>query len=110
MTTSPILALRCRGPIAIFSRPEFKGERMSYPVPTPSAMRGIVEAIFWKPQIQWQIECIKVLAPIKWLSFRRNEVTKKASAPPASVMNGGGEAPVLYAVIFLRKRGRGKLG
>lgn len=96
-SSPPLLSLRCHGPLAIFSRPEFKGERMSYPVPTPSALRGVFEAVFWKPQMRWQIERIHVLNPVKWQSFRRNEVTKKASAPAAKVIASGGEAPVLWA-------------
>jgi len=96
-TKSPTLSLRCRGEIAIFSRPEFKGERMSYPVPTPSAMRGVIEAVFWKPEIVWRIERIKILKPIRWMAFRRNEVSLKASPPAAAVIKSGGEAPVLFA-------------
>jgi CRISPR-associated protein Cas5d len=94
---SHTLSLRCSGDLAIFSRPEMKGERMSYPVPTPSAMRGILEAILWKPEIVWRIERIKVLSPIRWQAFKRNEVNRKASAPALAVIERGGEAPELHA-------------
>jgi CRISPR-associated protein Cas5d len=57
-----------------------KVERVSYDVPTPSACRGIVEAIYWKPEIVWVIDRIHVLEPIRFQSFRRNEVGSKASA------------------------------
>jgi CRISPR-associated protein Cas5d len=63
------------GPYACFTRPEFKTERLSYPVMTPSAAKGVLEAIFWKPEFSYRIEQIDVLAPIQWMSIRRNEVT-----------------------------------
>ena len=71
---SPILGVRFRAPLACFTRPEFKTERVSYPVMTPSAARGALEAILWKPAIVWRIERIKVLAPIEFMSLKRNEV------------------------------------
>lgn len=57
-----------------------KVERVSYDIPTPSAARGILEAIHWKPAIVWRIDRIHVLRPIRFVSFRRNEVGAKASA------------------------------
>ena len=64
------------GPLACFSRPELKVERVSYPVITPSAARGIFESIFWKPdlEVHWQVQRIEVLRPPRFLSLRRNEV------------------------------------
>ncbi|HAR64193.1 MAG TPA: type I-C CRISPR-associated protein Cas5 [Candidatus Margulisbacteria bacterium] len=62
------------GDYACFTRPEMKVERVSYDVITPSAARGVFEAIFWKPAIRWQVTKIEVLSPIKWISVRRNEV------------------------------------
>ena len=59
---------------ACFTRPEMKVERVSYDVMTPSAARGILEAIMWKPAIQWKVTQIDVLKSIKWESVRRNEV------------------------------------
>ncbi len=70
------------GPIACFTRPELKVERVSYDVITPSAVRAIFEAIFWKPAIHWQVTKIEVLNPIKWTSVRRNEVGAVASKNP----------------------------
>jgi len=69
------------GPIACFTRPELKVERVSYDVITPSAARAIFEAIFWKPAIRWQVTKIEVLNPIKWTSIRRNEVGAVSSKP-----------------------------
>lgn len=68
------------GDYACFTRPEMKVERVSYDVMTPSAARGILEAIHWKPAIRWVIEAIHVLKPIHFQSIRRNEVGKKAPA------------------------------
>src|ERR1700722_16707926 len=63
---------------ALFTRPEMKVERVSYDVMTPSAARGILEAIHWKPAIRWIVEAIHVLKPIRFQSIRRNEVGHKA--------------------------------
>ncbi len=70
------------GPMACFTRPELKVERVSYDVITPSAARAIFEAIFWKPAIHWQVTKIEVINPIKWTSVRRNEVGAVASKNP----------------------------
>lgn len=70
------------GPIACFTRPELKVERVSYDVITPSAARAIFEAIFWKPAIHWQVTKIEVLNEIKWTSVRRNEVGALAGKTP----------------------------
>ncbi len=67
------------GDIACFTRPEFKVERVSYDVITPSAARAVFEALFWKPAIRWEVTRIEVLRPIKWTSIRRNEVGAVAS-------------------------------
>lgn len=75
------------GDMACFTRPEFKGERVSYPVPTPSAMRGALSAIFWKPQFDWVIQSIEILKPIKFTTFGTSEVKSKASL--ASARKGG---------------------
>ena len=70
------------GPMACFTRPELKVERVSYDVITPSAARAIFEAIFWKPAIHWQVTKIEVMNPIKWTSVRRNEVGAVAGKAP----------------------------
>jgi CRISPR-associated protein Cas5d len=71
---SPPFRLRVWGRNACFTRPEMKVERVSYDVMTPSAARGVLEAILWKPAIRWVVERIDVLAIIQWESVRRNEV------------------------------------
>jgi len=67
------------GDAACFTRPEMKVERVSYEVMTPSAARGILEAILWKPQMRWRVRAIEVLKPIRFGQIRRNEVASKAS-------------------------------
>lgn len=74
------LSLRAKGSLACFSRPEFKTERASYPWITPSAARGIFEAVLWKPEIRWEVRKIALLSPIRFTSFRRNEVNLKVSS------------------------------
>src|SRR5438105_3818424 len=71
--------VRVRGPLACFTRPEFKVERVSYEVMTPSAARGVLEAVHWKPAIRWVVTAIHVLAPVRFVSFKRNEVAGRAS-------------------------------
>lgn len=88
---SPTLQMRAMGPLACFSRPELKVERMSYPVMTPSAARGLLEAVLWKPAIIWRVERILVLNPIRFLAFRRNEVNSRAVGPPRQIVEMGGE-------------------
>jgi len=74
------VALKVWGDIACFTRPEFKVERVTYPVITPSAARGILEAIFWKPEFRWEIREIWVLNPIQQIVIMRNEVDSRQSA------------------------------
>ena len=82
--------LRIAGDRACFTRPEMKAERVSYDVITPSAARGILEAIYWKPAIRWVIDTIHVLKPIRFESIRRNEVGSKISEASAKqAMNSG---------------------
>jgi CRISPR-associated protein Cas5d len=73
------VSVRITGDMACFTRPENKVERVSYPVMTPSAARGILEAIFWHPQFEWRIREIHVLSPVATFSILRNEVNSKMS-------------------------------
>lgn len=78
------------GDYACFTRPEMKVERVSYDVMTPSAARGLIEAIYFHPGLRWIIDKIYVLSPIQFTNIRRNEVKSKISARNVrSVMNGG---------------------
>ena len=69
--------IRVWGNYACFTRPEMKVERVSYDVITPSAARGILESIYWKPSIRWQVDRVHVLNPIRFINIRRNELEKK---------------------------------
>lgn len=71
------LRVRISGPLALFTRPEMKVERVSYDVLTPSAARGILEAVLWKPEMRWVIQRIVVLRPIRFIAVKRNEVATK---------------------------------
>jgi len=75
----PPLEVKVWGEFACFTRPECKVERVSYPVMTPSAARGILEAIFWKPEFSWQVREIWVLKPIRQFSILRNEINSRQS-------------------------------
>ena len=88
----PPLEVKVWGGIACFTRPEMKVERVSYDVMTPSAARGVLEAIFWKPEFSWQVREIWVLNPIRHLSILRNEVNSKAVISTAQkwAKDGGG--------------------
>ena len=77
--------LDVKGDFACFTRPEMKVERVSYDVITPSAVRAIFSAIFWKPAIKWNVKKIEVLSPIKWISVRRNEVGAVAVKNPIMI-------------------------
>lgn len=87
-----MLELKVWSDFACFTRPENKVERVSYEVMTPSAARGVLEAVFWKPQFSWQIREIWVLRPIKRMSILRNEVNSVAAAASAKkwAKSGGG--------------------
>lgn len=81
--------VRVWGDWACFTRPEMKVERVSYDVMTPSAARGILEAIHWKPAIRWEVDAIYVEKPVCFENIRRNEVSEKISAANAKkAMNG----------------------
>jgi len=79
MNTANLITLRVWGDFACFTRPEMKVERVSYPVMTPSAARGILEAVFWEPQMYYLIDSIRVVKRGQWISIRRNEVTRVIS-------------------------------
>jgi CRISPR-associated protein Cas5d len=96
-TDSPVFAVRVRGEIACFTRPEMKVERVSYEVITPSAARGVLEAVLWKPAIAWAVRRIHVLAPVRWIAFKRNEVTHKIPTGTVRSAMRGGPLPALAA-------------
>ena len=92
-----MIQLEVLGPYALFSRPELKVERYSYDVPTPSAARGIVEAIYYHPGLKWHIDRIYVLNPIRLVSVRRNEIASKISGRNVRQAAQGGGQPLYLA-------------
>lgn len=84
------ICLEVWGDYALFTRPEMKVERVSYDVMTPSAARGLIEAIYWHPGMKWIVDRIHVCAPIRFTNLRRNEVKSTISARSArTVMERG---------------------
>lgn len=90
--------LEVTGDFACFTRPEMKVERVSYDVITPSAARAVFESILWKPALRWHVRRIEVLAPVRWINLRRNEVKSKASVSSVLAAMSGGEGDLaIYA-------------
>lgn len=83
---TPPVVVQVWGGSALFTRPELKVERVTYPVMTPTAAVGVLEAIFWKPEFHWRVVAIEVLKPIKQATIRRNETTDLA--PVAEAVTG----------------------
>lgn len=99
------ITIRVQGDYALFTRPEMKVERVSYDVITPSAARGLIEAVYWKPAIRWVIDKIHVLNEIEFTNIRRNEVSEKASESEARRrMNGSTNAPMYLAATEIRQQ------
>lgn len=88
------VSLHVWGPYACFTRPEMKAERVSYDVITPSAARGVLEAIYWKPAILWVVDRIHVLKQIRFDNIRRNELGSKISAANVSKAMKDGKTPL----------------
>jgi CRISPR-associated protein Cas5d len=82
------IKLRVKGDYALFTRPEMKVERVSYDVMTPSAARGILEAIYWKPAIRWVVDRIHVLRPVRFENIRRNEMANRVTVNRSDMQNG----------------------
>jgi CRISPR-associated protein Cas5d len=99
------IKIRVSGEYALFTRPEMKVERVSYDIITPSAARGIIEAVYWKPAIQWVIDKIHVLNEIEFTNIRRNEVSEKASESEARRrMNGTTTEPMYLSAVDNRQQ------
>jgi len=98
------IRLKVWGDYACFTRPEMKVERVSYDVMTPSAARGILEAIYWKPAIRWVINRIHVLNPIRFVNIRRNEVASKISLGKVKTAMEDGKSPLEIFVDDIRQR------
>ena len=91
-------ALRVWGDFACFTRPEMKVERVSYDTITPGAARNILQAIYWKPQIQWVIDRIHVLAPIRFTNVRRNELGQRLALSTVRAAMKDGTSEVAHYI------------
>ncbi len=99
------IRLEVWGENALFSRSEFKTERVTYDVMTPSAARGILEAIFWHPGMRWRIDRIHVLNPIRFDSIRRNEVDSVINIGKIRTMaEGRGDGGAIYTAESIQQR------
>jgi CRISPR-associated protein Cas5d len=85
MLDGRVVAVKVQGDFACFTRPDLKVERMTYPCMTPSAARGILDSILWKPEFQWYIRRIIVLKPIRFATIKRNEINSKQGRTPLAV-------------------------
>ncbi len=92
------------GDYASFNRPEMKVERASYEVMTPSAARGILEAIYWKPEMRWVVDRIRILAPICFTHIRRNEINQPIPARSVESVIRGSPTPLAVAVEAHRQQ------
>jgi CRISPR-associated protein Cas5d len=100
------ITIRVRGNYALFTRPEMKVERMSYDVITPSAARGIIEAVYWKPAIRWVIDRIHVMNEIEFTNVRRNEVSEKIPDGNARRVMQGKSNELLFLSITENRQQR----
>ena len=82
MIDNEIVRIKVTGDFACFTRPDLKVERMTYPCMTPSAARGVLDSILWKPEFQWWVHRILVLNPVKFFSVKRNEINTKQGKSP----------------------------
>ncbi len=98
------IRFRVKGDYALFTRPEMKVERVSYDVITPSAARGIIEAVYWKPAIRWVIDRIHVLNEIRFTNIRRNEVGEKISTRNVEQVMRGGRRALFLSVTENRQQ------
>lgn len=92
-----MIRVEVKGDFACFSRPEFKAERVSYDIITPSAARGILEAVFWHPGMKFLINKIFVLSEIAFTNIKRNEVASKVSASNVQKVINGNNGPLYLA-------------
>ena len=90
------LRIVVEGDYALFTRPEFKSERVSYDVPTVSAIEGILKAVYWKPAIRYVVDKIVVFNPIQFINIRRNEVSGKVSYDKVKKCMKGTSDPTIY--------------
>ena len=84
------------GDYALFTRPESKVERVSYDVPTPSALEGLIKSVYWKPAVRYRIQRIIVFNPIRFMNVRRNEVKSKVLLSKVKSQMKGDNSPEIF--------------
>ena len=100
-----MIRVEVKGEFACFSRPEFKAERVSYDVITPSAARGLIESVFWHPGMHYVVDKIYLLSEIAFANIKRNEVASKISASNVQkVINNGKGALYLATPLDIQQR------
>lgn len=82
MLDNRIVKVKVSGKFACFTRPDMKVERMTYPCMTPSAARGVLDSILWKPEFQWYVRRIQILKPVRFFTIKRNEINSKQAGNP----------------------------
>lgn len=82
MLDDRVVRVKVKGDFACFTRPDLKVERMTYPCMTPSAARGVLDSILWKPEFQWYVRKIIVLKPVRFATIKRNEINTKQGRSP----------------------------
>ena len=96
MLDKEIVRIKVEGDFACFTMPDLKVERMTYPCMTPSAARGILDCILWKPEFQWYVRRILVLNPVQFFSIKRNEINSKQGRNPIVVDEVGSDGKPKY--------------
>jgi len=82
MLDDRVVRVKVKGDFACFTRPDLKVERLTYPCMTPSAARGVLDSILWKPEFQWYVRRIIVLNPVRFTTIKRNEINSKQGRNP----------------------------
>lgn len=111
MLDDRVVRVKVTGDYACFTRPDLKVERMTYPCMTPSAARGVLDSILWKPEFQWYVRRILVLNPVRFMSVKRNEINSKQGKNPIVIEEKRAQrnsvilrdvAYIIEASIFMR--------
>lgn len=118
MLNDRIVRVKVKGDFACFTRPDLKVERMTYPCMTPSAARGILDSILWKPEFQWYVRRILILNPIRFCTIKRNEINSKQGRSPIIIEEKRAQrnsvvlkdvAYIIEASIYMKQSDKAKL-
>lgn len=118
MLNDRIVRVKVKGDFACFTRPDLKVERMTYPCMTPSAARGILDSILWKPEFQWYVRRILILNPIRFCTVKRNEINSKQGRSPIIIEEKRAQrnsvvlrnvAYIIEASIYMKQSDKAKL-